>query len=77
VLVSACRALVFFLLGFLKDLRKLPPPDARPTGDPCRTVSHKTEFSYLNPNLMVPKIHSITLNVQTKRQTSSFSCKPQ
>jgi hypothetical protein len=75
VLVSACRALKFSL-GFLNDLRRLAPPDARPTGDPCRTVSHKTEFSYLNPNLMVPTLHSITLIIRPKGR-QFFSCKPQ
>jgi hypothetical protein len=33
------------------------PPEAR-----CMSASNKIEFSYLNGNLMVPRIHPLTLS---------------
>jgi len=48
------------LLRLLKDLRTTS--DQRTSGH----VSHKIEFSYLNPNLVVPKTDPITLTLRAK-----------
>jgi hypothetical protein len=61
------------LLGLLEGLRTTPArPSTRPTGDAEQMVSHKIEFSYLNPNLMVPKIDHITLSIRTEKADKVF-----
>jgi hypothetical protein len=60
--LARLAALYVFLPGFPEDSIRLGTRhDARSARQLLHVASNKIEFKYLNGNLMVPKIHRLTL----------------